>query len=145
MRISIILVFYMVFSASCNIGEHFRYYNVYMSVEDLNGLKEDAPVLSKGSQVGKVEKIRQEDSVYFVRLMLLNDFRLPLGSELRIVTDIDNTVAYLEIQVSHSKKYYEEDDTIPANSTILLNKNVILEEVEINYDTIDESIKRLLR
>lgn len=145
MRLFIILMAFLVSSASCNIGERFRYYNVYMSVEDLNGLQEAAPVLSKGTQVGKVDKIKQEDSVYFVRLMLLNDFRLPLGSELRIVTDIDNTVAYLEIQVSHSKKYYKEDDTIPANSTILLNKNVILEEVEINYDTIDESIKRLLR
>lgn len=145
MRLFIIWMAFLFTSVSCDIGEGFRYYNVYMSVEDLNGLKEVAPILSKGSQVGKVDKIRQEDSVYVVRLMLLNDFQLPLGSELRIVTDIDNTVAYIEIQVSHSKKYYKEDDTIPANSTILLNKNVILEEVEIDYDTIDESIKRLLR
>lgn len=128
---------------SCNISEKFRYYHIYLKTEELNGLKKLSPVMSKGIQVGKVNKLRKEDQYYYVDILLLNDFMLPLGSDLRIVTDIENTNAYLEIQVSHSKRNYSRNDTVEANAGIMLNNNVILEEVEVNPDSMDPSIRHL--
>lgn len=128
---------------SCNISEKFRYYHLYMETDELNGLKESSPVMSKGLQVGKVYKVSKDNGLYYVDIMLLNDFLIPVGSELRIVTDIENTNAYLEIQVSHNRKHYAKEDTVKANAGIMLNKNVILEEVEVDPDSMDPAIRHL--
>jgi ABC-type transporter Mla subunit MlaD len=129
--------------ASCNISEKFRYYHIYMETDELSGLREQSPVMSQGIQVGKVNKLRRDGKHFYVDIMLLNDFLLPVGSDLRIVTDIENANAYLEIQVSHSKKYYSKYDTVKADAGIMLNKNVILEEVEVNPDSMDAAIRHL--
>ena len=133
----------LLWMTSCNISEKFRYYHIYMETQDLNGLKELSPVMSKGIQVGKVNKLRKDGKYYYVDILLLNDFVLPVGSDLRIVTDIENTNAYLEILVSHSRKYHSRKDTVKANAGIMLNKNVILEEVEVSPDSMDPSIRHL--
>lgn len=117
-----------------------------MQVQDLNGLTAGSAIFSKGQQIGRVQEIGRQDSGKLIaELLVANDFLVPFGSELRIVTDIDNAAAYLDIQVSHSKRYYSKGDTVAAFGTILLNKDVILEEVEVDPESVEEGIRHLLK
>jgi|GEM_PF-5988704 len=133
-------------SVSCNPFKRFSYYTLYLSVKDLNGLKAGAVVLSKGIQVGKVEEVKREEGEGYVAVLSLNnDYLVPLGSEVRIVSDLDNTSAYLEVIMSHSKRNYPQDDTIVSQGTVLLNKDIQLEEVTLNTDSLEPGIRTLLQ
>jgi ABC-type transporter Mla subunit MlaD len=131
---------------SCVLPDSFRYYSLFLEVQDSNLLKAGDPILAKGSQVGRVHQIIDaKNEKPLVELFILNDFMVPMGSELRIVTDIDNASAFLEIQVSHSKRNYAKEDTVKAFATVLLNNDVILEEIEVDPDTMEAGIRHLLQ
>lgn len=132
-------------SSSCNYLNYFNFYNIYLSVKDLNGLKEGAVILSKGIQVGKVEAIQTEEGENIAVLSINNDFLIPKNSEIRVVSDIENTSAYLEILMSHAKGNYSKGDTIHSQGTILLNKDIQLEEIHLNIDSLPEGIRTLLQ
>lgn len=131
--------------SSCNPLDYFKYYNLYLNVNDLDGLKEGAVILSKGNQVGKVVEVVKEDEGYIAVLSLNNDFLVPVNSEVRVVSDIENTSAYLEVMMSHSKRNYSEKDTVNSHGTILLNKDIQLEEVKIPFDSLPEGIQSLMQ
>lgn len=130
---------------SCNPLDYFKYYLLYLNVKDLDGLKEGAVILSKGNQVGKVLEVVKEEDGYIAVLSLNNDFLVPVNSEIRVVSDIENTSAYLEVMMSHSKRNYSEKDTINSHGTILLNKDIQLEEVKISFDSLPEGIQSLMQ
>ncbi len=142
----ILIISFYSFTTSCNPMDYFKYYTVFLNVQDLNGLKEGAVVLSKGNQVGKVSTIQQsEKESHIVVLTINNDFLIPVNSEIRVVSDIENTSAYLEVLMSHSKKNYSAEDTIHSQGTILLNKDIQLEEVKIPLDSLPEGIRSLMQ
>ena len=68
-----------------------------------------------------------------------------LNSQVRIVTDLENTSAYVNILMSHSKKNYSKDDTIISHGTVLLNKNIQLHEIKVNIDSLPEGIRSLMQ
>jgi ABC-type transporter Mla subunit MlaD len=145
MRWLVIFIPFLLGSSSCMLPDSFKYYSLYLEVQDNALLKEGDAILAKGAQVGRVNKVRLgEDKKYIVELLVNNEFMIPYGSELRIVTDIDNASAFLDIQVSHSKRNYSEQDTVKAFGTVLLNNDVILEEVEVHPDTMEIGIRHLL-
>lgn len=135
----------VVLFTSCHSLSYFKYYNIYLNVKDLNGLKDGAVILSKGNQVGKVESIKVLEEGNLAILSIDNDFLIPKNSEIRVVSDIENTSAYLEIIMSHSKSNYQKGDTVLSQGTVLLNKDIQLEEVQINVDSLPEGIRTLLQ
>jgi len=145
MRLLSMLFAFLLGASSCMLPDSFKYYSLYLEVQDNSLLKEGDAILAKGSQVGRVNKVTlSEDRKYIVELLVNNEFMIPFGSEIRIVTDIDNASAFLDIQVSHSKRNYAQQDTVKAFGTVLLNNDVILEEVEVNPDTMEIGIRHLL-
>lgn len=132
-------------NSSCQFLNQFNFYNIYLSVKDLNGLKEGAVILSKGNQVGNVESVTVSNGENIVVLSINDDFLIPRNSEIRVVSDIENTSAYLEVLMSHSKGNYTKGDTIHSQGTILLNNDIQLEEVKLNIDSLPEGIKTLLQ
>lgn len=142
----ILVVAFYTLVTSCNPLDYFKYYTVYLRVQDLNGLKEGAVVLSKGNQVGKVAAIHnEEDNFHVVAMTMDNDFLIPVNSEVRVVSDIENTSAYLEVLMSHSKNNYAAEDTIHSQGAVLLNKDIQLEEVKIPLDSLPEGIRSLMQ
>jgi ABC-type transporter Mla subunit MlaD len=141
-----LVIFIPFLLGSCMLPDSFKYYSLYLEVQDNSLLEQGDAILAKGAQVGRVNKVTlSEDKKYIVELLVNNEFMIPYGSELRIVTDIDNASAFLDIQVSHSKRNYSEQDTVKAFGTVLLNNDVILEEVDIHPDTMEFGIRHLLK
>ena len=62
-----------------------------------------------------------------------------------MVSDLDNTSAYVNILMSHSKKNYSKEDTIISHGTVLMNKDIQLQEVKVNIDSLPEGIRSLMQ
>lgn len=134
---------------ACNPIEHFSTYKIFLSLQEINELKEGASVISHNKEVGNVEEIEfleQEDNDRFIgTLRVKNDFLIPINSEIRIVSDIETSSAYVEIIPSHTRRSYVRGDTISAKGNIVQNKDLQLEEVEIeNLDSLPEGIRILM-
>lgn len=141
----IVLVFMNLFS-SCKVWDQLKYYTVYLKVKELNGIKEGALIENQTKNIGSVSGIESEsDSSFVIELSVTNDFQIPRNSQVRIVTDLENTSAYVNILMSHSKKNYSKDDTIISHGTVLLNKNIQLHEIKVNIDSLPEGIRSLMQ
>lgn len=141
----IVLVFMNLFS-SCKVWDQLKYYTVYLKVKELNGIKEGALIENQTKNIGSVNGIESEsDSSFVIELSVTNDFQIPRNSQVRIVTDLENTSAYVNILMSHSKKNYSKDDTIISHGTVLLNKNIQLHEIKVNIDSLPEGIRSLMQ
>jgi ABC-type transporter Mla subunit MlaD len=115
-------------------------------VKELNGIKEGALIENQTKNIGSVSGIESEsDSSFVIELSVTNDFQIPRNSQVRIVTDLENTSAYVNILMSHSKKNYSKDDTIISHGTVLLNKNIQLHEIKVNIDSLPEGIRSLMQ
>lgn len=135
----------MVILNSCKLADRFKYYSIYVHVNDLSGLKNEDPVMLKNEILGRVVDIDDhEEEGYVVELFISNDYQIPRGSELRIATDLDNSRAYFDIEASHSKKHYSKGDTIKSLGKVLLNKDIRLEEVDINLDSLAPGIRQYI-
>lgn len=141
----IVLVFMNLYS-SCKVWDQLKYYTVYLKVKELNGIKEGALIENQTKNIGSVSGIESEsDSSFVIELSVTNDFQIPRNSQVRIVTDLENTSAYVNILMSHSKKNYSKDDTIISHGTVLLNKNIQLHEIKVNIDSLPEGIRSLMQ
>lgn len=141
----IVLVFMNLYS-SCKVWDQLKYYTVYLKVKELNGIKEGALIENQTKNIGSVNGIESEsDSSFVIELSVTNDFQIPRNSQVRIVTDLENTSAYVNILMSHSKKNYSKDDTIISHGTVLLNKNIQLHEIKVNIDSLPEGIRSLMQ
>ncbi|MCO5234342.1 MAG: hypothetical protein M9888_11470 [Chitinophagales bacterium] len=142
----VLLMIFIVQLSSCSFFERFKYYNIYLSIKDLNGLKAGALVYNKDKVVGDVIEIEAlQEGVFIAQLRIKDDFLIPRNSEVRVVSDIDITTAHIAINMSHSKKNYNEDDTIISQGSVLLNNNIQLEEIKIPLDSLPEGIKALMQ
>ena len=93
--------------SSCKVWDQLKYYTVYLKVKELNGIKEGALIENQTKNIGSVSGIESEsDSSFVIELSVTNDFQIPRNSQVRIVTDLENTSAYVNILMSHSKKNY---------------------------------------
>jgi ABC-type transporter Mla subunit MlaD len=132
--------------SSCKVWDQLKYYTVYLKVKELNGIKEGALIENQTKNIGSVSGIESEsDSSFVIELSVTNDFQIPRNSQVRIVTDLENTSAYVNILMSHSKKNYSKDDTIISHGTVLLNKNIQLHEIKVNIDSLPEGIRSLMQ
>ena len=131
---------------SCKLADRFKYYSIYVQVNELTGLKIEDPVMLNMDILGKVVDIDEnEEDGFVVELFISNDYQIPRGSELRIATDLDNSRAYFDIEASHSKKFYSKGDTIKSLGKVLLNNDIRLEEVELNLDSMAPEIRQYLQ
>jgi ABC-type transporter Mla subunit MlaD len=136
----------MSLSSSCKLWDQMKYYTIYLKVNDLNGIKEGALVENQSKNIGNVSSVENEsDSSYIIVLSITNDFQIPRNSQVRVVSDLDNTSAYVNILMSHAKRNYSKDDTIISHGTVLMNKDIQLQEVKVNIDSLPEGIRSLMQ
>lgn len=136
----------MSLSSSCKLWDQMKYYTIYLKVNELNGIKEGALVENQSKNIGNVRSVENEsDSTYIIVLSVSNDFQIPKNSQVRVVSDLDNTSAYVNILMSHSKKNYSKEDTIISHGTVLMNKDIQLQEVKVNIDSLPEGIRSLMQ
>ncbi|MCO5231389.1 MAG: MlaD family protein [Chitinophagales bacterium] len=141
-----LMLFLFIQLSACSYFEKFNYYNIYLSFNDLNGLKVGSLIYNKDKVVGQVLEIdKGDEGGYIAKLSIKDDFLIPRNSEVRVVSDIDITTAHIAINMSHSKKNYSEDDTIISHGSALLNNNIQLEEVKLSEDSLPDGIKALMQ
>ena len=103
-----------------------------LRIDNVNGLEEGAFVFCKGKQIGKVSNISFVGRELNVQIELMDNFKVPKNSEIRLFnTDLLGTKA-IEIKLSENKEFYSKTDTVmmydftksPADTIIkiLLNK-----------------------
>lgn len=142
----IVVLATMSLSSSCKLWDQMKYYTIYLKVNELNGIKEGALVENQSKNIGNVRSVENEsDSTYIIVLSVSNDFQIPKNSQVRVVSDLDNTSAYVNILMSHSKKNYSKEDTIVSHGTVLMNKDIQLQEVKVNIDSLPEGIRSLMQ
>lgn len=142
----IVVLATMSLSSSCKLWDQMKYYTIYLKVNELNGIKEGALVENQSKNIGNVRSVENEsDSTYIIVLSVSNDFQIPKNSQVRVVSDLDNTSAYVNILMSHSKKNYSKEDTIISHGTVLMNKDIQLQEVKVNIDSLPEGIRSLMQ
>lgn len=133
-------------STSCKLWDQLKYYTIYLQVKDLNELKVGALIENQSNNIGYVQGIYPEsDTSYIVALSVKNEFQIPKNSQIRIVSDLVNTSAYVNILMSHSKRNYSEEDTIVSHGTVLMNKDIQLQEIQVNIDSLPEGIRSLMQ
>lgn len=130
---------------SCKFWNQIKYYKVYLQVNDLNGIKEGDLIENQSNTIGYVKSFEADsDSSFVVILSVTNDFQIPKNSQIRIVSDLDNTSSYVNILMSHSKRNYSTGDTIISHGTVLMNKNIQLNEIKVDIDSLPEGIRALM-
>ncbi|MCO5247812.1 MAG: hypothetical protein M9887_02520 [Chitinophagales bacterium] len=140
------LLFICILWVSCNPIEHFSYYTLYLNIDDLHGLVEDGDIISNNKKIGKVGDITTINNDNHIVILRINrDVLIPRNSDIRVITDMESSKAYIEIVFSHSKKNYNENDTLQTEGTILFNKNIHLQEVNDIPKDLPEGIKNLLK
>ncbi|WP_372776017.1 MlaD family protein [Mangrovibacterium sp.] len=91
------------------------YYAVYDRVD---GLMKSSSVTLNGYQVGQVKDIRfsdKNDGSLVVAFSLEGDFRIPIGSEARIISSDIMGTRSIKLEINPTNSFHQEYDTIPSS------------------------------
>lgn len=91
------------------------YYAVY---EHVDGLLKSSAVTVSGYQVGQVKDIRfsdKNDGTLIVAFTISGDFRIPKGSEARIISSDIMGTRSIKLSIQPNSEFYQENDTIPSS------------------------------
>lgn len=90
---------------------------LYALYPRVDGLEESSAVNLNGFQVGQVKHIgfsERQDGTLLVSFTLEGDFRLPKGSEARIISSDIMGTRSIKLEVAQSNEFYANHDTIPG-------------------------------
>ena len=99
---------------------------INIKIDNLNGLKEGDDVICKGKKIGIVSNIDFIDRELNIQLELKNGFRIPVKSEVQLIsTDLFGTKA-IEINISNNNEYYTISDTLICRDNSLSPLDTII-------------------
>ena len=114
---------------------------INIRIDNLNGLKEGDDVICKGKKIGIVSNIDFIDRELNIQLRLEDDFRIPLKSEMQLISiDLFGTKA-IEINLSENNEYYTISDTLICRDNSLTPLDTIINST---IEQIKESFHILL-
>jgi ABC-type transporter Mla subunit MlaD len=114
---------------------------INLKMTDINGLKEKALVFSNGQKVGEIADISFVNGKYLnVLLELEKDFKIPVGSEVSLIsTDIMGTRA-ISIELSENNIYYNSLDTLLCVDKSTTKLDTIIMKIDSAIEEILDSV-----
>ncbi|OJW02649.1 MAG: hypothetical protein BGO52_00610 [Sphingobacteriales bacterium 44-61] len=117
-----------------------RHNNLYLLLDNADGLYTGSSVISRGVIIGKVEELSLSDKWVVVKLTIKDKYKLSKESDFKVILDnVLQRKSSIDVTFSSSKDTYANNDTVMVHNKKGIERNVI--PVELDSSSRAEMLK----
>ncbi|PHK27376.1 hypothetical protein VF13_41620 [Nostoc linckia z16] len=120
-KIRVFIFAFMTFALMAGCTTQNDIYTLYILFDNVEGLKDDSEVRSRGLDVGSIESMKLYKDKVIVEVKMMKDIKVPIDS--KIVLDSEGIVGskYIDITIGQATSFHLNKDTIIANVSDNIN------------------------
>ncbi|MBN8880322.1 MAG: MCE family protein [Sphingobacteriales bacterium] len=108
-----------------------RHNNLYLLLDNADGLYAGSSVISRGVIIGKVEELSLSDKWIVVKLTIKDKYKLPKESDFKVMLgNVLQRKSNIDVTFSSSKDTYANNDTVIVHNKKGIENNIIPMELD---------------